>query len=114
MKPKPKEGDLRIRQVNYNKFWVEEYNLEENFYCSNAKPYWQHIYVHKQSGYKYSYHYDRGTLQEHDVYFETIEDAKSALKRRSELLADEQYRKDNYVNVYYPTEFKKEKFNEDK
>lgn len=109
IKPDPKKGDLRIRQSGVNKFWVEEYG-SPNLYVKNRLD-WDHIYIHKQYGCIYNEYYtDR--LANYDMFFKTIEDAKLALKRRSETLNEEKYRKDNYVNVYYPTGFKKEKFNE--
>ena len=110
-KPTPKLGDLRIRQTHSNHFFVEEYkNLDHAF--SLDSPRWQNIFIYKGSGEIHrSYSNDYGKF---DRYYTTLEDAKMALKRRSQVVYDERYRLKNYVNVYYPTEFKKEKFHEDK
>jgi len=110
--PEPKIGDLRIRQTDSNFFFVEEYKLSNYSWDTKQIPRWEHIYIYKESG-----QIHRAYADDHDQCnhrYTNLEDAKKALKRRSDVIYTERYRQENYINVYYPTEFKKEKFNEPK
>lgn len=103
-----KFGDLRIRQTNVDRFWVEEYVANKAYY-GKCYQYWKHILIGKNSGHDFSVDYYGSNLQ-YDYTYETLSEAQDALRRRQQVIETERFRKDNYVNVYYPESFERQPY----